>query len=298
MKLVACPKCHAQFDVGDRAGETIECRCGTTIPSRPSAAVDAAVTRCAACGALVGEADKVCGYCQAAVVRQFAPAGPVCPQCYARNPEAARHCTACGLEFAPQPLREQGRQLECPVCPGVPMTPRSLAGLWVDECPMCLGLWTPGDIMDRIVARVRERRKATADRGPEIAGRARRAQWQAGVAYRKCPECGVAMQRKNFGHRSGVVVDWCGSHGTWLDANEMEDIASFILAGGLELKSKEGTAGDSVLSVDPGRIVAMAAAERILAEERTRSRKVNPATELDSTRILRGLGDFLAGILK
>ena len=27
------------------------------------------------------------------------------------------------------------------------------------------------------------------------------------------------MQRKNFAGHSGVVVDWCGSHGTWLDSD-------------------------------------------------------------------------------
>ena len=41
------------------------------------------------------------------------------------------------------------------------------------------------------------------------------------------------MQRKNYGKRSGVIVDWCGTHGTWLDADELEQIAAFIASGGL-----------------------------------------------------------------
>jgi hypothetical protein len=47
------------------------------------------------------------------------------------------------------------------------------------------------------------------------------------------------MVRKNFGRRSGIIIDWCGAHGTWLDANELEEIASFIIGGGLERARQE-----------------------------------------------------------
>jgi hypothetical protein len=42
------------------------------------------------------------------------------------------------------------------------------------------------------------------------------------------------MVRKNFGHTSGVIVDWCGAHGTWFDADELERVAAFVAAGGLK----------------------------------------------------------------
>ena len=45
MKLVACPQCHAQFDVSQSSGPTISCRCGATIKAEPPAARDATVTR-------------------------------------------------------------------------------------------------------------------------------------------------------------------------------------------------------------------------------------------------------------
>ena len=53
------------------------------------------------------------------------------------------------------------------------------------------------------------------------------------VAYRRCPQCDQAMHRKNFGRRSGVILDWCGDHGTWLDAKELEQVAQFVLSGAL-----------------------------------------------------------------
>jgi Zn-finger nucleic acid-binding protein len=310
LKLVACPQCHAQFDVAGVSAESVACPCGATLSAAPPAAKDVAVTRCAACGALVGETETTCSYCHAEVTRRPERAGPVCPECYARNPAGARHCTGCGVAFLPQPARVRSRSLECPVCPGVPLVARNLGGLWVDECPMCLGLWAPGDVMDRLVDRVRERRRRDGAPPASHATRERRAPWQAAVTYRHCPECKGAMQRRNFGRRSGVVVDWCGNHGTWLDAHEMEDIAAFVLGGGLELHpaGPTGPAGPAdpdagaartwSLPADPGRTAALLAAERILAEERARSEAERRAAEPGSTRMLRGIGDLLATLLK
>jgi hypothetical protein len=41
------------------------------------------------------------------------------------------------------------------------------------------------------------------------------------------------MQRCNFRRKSGVIIDRCHDHGTWLDSDELEQIAGFILSGGL-----------------------------------------------------------------
>jgi len=298
VKLVACPTCRAQFDVADVADETIACPCGAKFPARPPAAVDAAVTRCAACGALVGDAERDCSYCQATVARHPAPAGPVCPECYARNPERARHCTACGIAFLPQPVRRSTDPRGCPVCPGVHLAARSLGGLWVDECPMCLGLWAPGDVMDRLVDRARERRRREGQTSAGPKDRERRAQWQAKFNYRRCPECAGPMQRRNFGHRSGVIVDWCGSHGTWLDAHEMEDVAAFVLEGGLEISSTPERDGGWTLPADPPRTAAFLAAEQLLAQERAHSQARDPLKPIGTGRVLRGIGDLIAEFLK
>jgi Zn-finger nucleic acid-binding protein len=40
------------------------------------------------------------------------------------------------------------------------------------------------------------------------------------------------MNRSNYRKSSGVILDVCREHGTWLDADELERIAGFILEGG------------------------------------------------------------------
>jgi Zn-finger nucleic acid-binding protein len=42
------------------------------------------------------------------------------------------------------------------------------------------------------------------------------------------------MNRVNFAHCSGVIVDVCKGHGTWFDQDELTEIVAFIRAGGLE----------------------------------------------------------------
>ena len=298
MKLVACPNCHAQYDVSEHGGSLVPCRCGTSFPAEAPAAKDAAVTRCSACGALVAEKERTCSYCEAEIVRRAEPTGPVCPECYARNPLRARHCTACGIAFQPQPTRRDTVALECPVCSGVRLQPRHLGGLWVEECPMCQGLWAPGDVMDRLVERIRERRRRE---GPPPAGHAtreRRAAWQERITYRNCPECRGRMQRRNFGRRSGVIVDWCGSHGTWLDANEMEDVAAFVLGGGLEQTTTDAAGNRWSLPADPARTAAVLAAEQLLAEARARSQARDHTSPFGPRTTWRGIGDFLSELLK
>jgi hypothetical protein len=39
------------------------------------------------------------------------------------------------------------------------------------------------------------------------------------------------MHRRNFQKSSGVIIDRCSTHGTWLDSDELEQIAGYILSG-------------------------------------------------------------------
>lgn len=52
------------------------------------------------------------------------------------------------------------------------------------------------------------------------------------VIYRKCPMCDERMSHINFGGRSGVILDQCGTHGVWLDGGELRRLTEWWRAGG------------------------------------------------------------------
>jgi Zn-finger nucleic acid-binding protein len=52
------------------------------------------------------------------------------------------------------------------------------------------------------------------------------------VVYRKCPLCAERMSPHNFGGKSGVLLDRCGTHGFWLDGGEFRKLAEWWRAGG------------------------------------------------------------------
>jgi Zn-finger nucleic acid-binding protein/ribosomal protein L40E len=233
MRLVACANCHTQYDVSGIVAKSFPCRCGETLENRPPEAVDAQVHRCGSCGALVTTDAESCQYCGSAIVRDPGRLSLICPECYARNADESRFCTACGVAFSPEPIQVEGAELPCPVC-SVLMPLRQVGGLGVNECRECHGLWAPGEGFDAMVARAIEARKNAdpaqlEELAPRVTGSNPAAQ---SVQYRKCPECDAFMHRRNFRKSSGVIIDRCAEHGTWLDADELEQIAGFILSGG------------------------------------------------------------------
>jgi Zn-finger nucleic acid-binding protein len=235
VRLIACETCHTQYDVSDVSAATIPCRCGAVLENRPLVAVDAEIHRCAACGAAVAALAKSCAFCGAAILREGDPRkrSLICPECCARNANDARFCTACGVAFRPEPVRAEGSEVGCPVCDAL-MPAHAVGGIPVNECTTCGGLWVAGEHFERLVARAIEARKQRATgselpAAPRVKGANPAAQR---VAYRRCPVCGEQMLRRNFRKSSGVILDVCSEHGSWLDADELEQITGFILSGG------------------------------------------------------------------
>jgi Zn-finger nucleic acid-binding protein len=296
VRLVACRDCHAQYDVTDVAEPFFDCRCGANVRNEAQAAVDAAVQRCSACGALLPEQAENCDYCRAAVVR----AGVfslICPECFGRNAETAKFCVSCGVEFRPEGLpHEQDAPLACPACGGDDeLAVRGVGGVWVRECGKCNGLWVPGDRFDSLVQRAIEASRKRTEMGIATPA-AKRQSVDPKFRYRHCPACRGPMHRKNYGKRSGVIVDWCATHGTWLDADELEQIAAFIAGGGLRDAAPSAAPG---LSEGPRmnaeQFKAMVAVEHMLEKERSeRERDARWGTSFTSSRsLLKLLADLL-----
>lgn len=111
------------------------------------------------------------------------------------------------------------------------------------ECVQCEGAWVDAEVFERLcgerearAAVLHHETRAPGDRpgiatgsAPSPARRSRRA-----PAYGPCPACGKLMNRVNFGRLSGVVIDVCRGHGTFLDRGELHALATFISDGGLD----------------------------------------------------------------
>jgi Zn-finger nucleic acid-binding protein len=235
LRLVACSNCHAQYDVTNKAESTVTCRCGAAVDARPRPAVDAEIHRCGSCGAVVAKGAGHCDYCGSVIVHVRRNLSLLCPECFARNREDSRFCTACGVAFRPEPLETIAPELPCVEC-GALMPPRSVGRVSVNECPNCGGLWVPGDRFDALIDRAIEiRRQADAGTITAPSPRVRGGNPVSDrVKYRSCPVCDAFMLRRNYRRTSGVIIDRCHDHGTWLDPDELEQIAGFILSGGLE----------------------------------------------------------------
>jgi Zn-finger nucleic acid-binding protein len=98
------------------------------------------------------------------------------------------------------------------------------------ECQRCAGIWLSLVAMEEIL--VAESRGAGHSVG-QPASSGIESEPQRG--YRRCAQCGELMARRNLARgKSGVVVDLCGRHGIWFDADELAQLIAWTRTGGLE----------------------------------------------------------------
>lgn len=126
----------------------------------------------------------------------------------------------------------------CPHC-RVVLTATSLldgGGVEVDVCPQCRGVWFDVGELETVLDAVRDP-EARVDR-QLIASLADRNATPRDVRYVPCPVCRQMMNRCAHGHRSGIVVDRCSTHGVWLDGGELEGLFDWVAAGGQVLEAQ------------------------------------------------------------
>jgi Zn-finger nucleic acid-binding protein len=111
------------------------------------------------------------------------------------------------------------------------MSPVKVGSVTLDECTGCGGLWVDPASFERICAEREEQAFVlqASFPAPETPPASRPPQ-----RYWPCPECRRLMNRQNFAHVSGVIVDVCKGHGVWFDQGELQRIVEFIRRGGME----------------------------------------------------------------
>lgn len=142
--------------------------------------------------------------------------------------QGSRFCARCGAE-ATRELFEDAQPLSCPRCKDS-MEHIRLGKTTLRSCPGCGGLWLDPASLQRLCDAREERasvvsvlaaRVPTTSQAPDV------------VRYVPCPSCTKLMNRVNFAHSSGVIVDVCKADGVWLDRGELQRVLGFVDAGGL-----------------------------------------------------------------
>jgi Zn-finger nucleic acid-binding protein len=233
--LVACASCKRQFDAaGFAAGSRFHCACGEMVEVPRFRPHDADVVRCSACSAPRTDGAPACRHCGGDYTLHERDLHTVCPSCMTRVSDRARFCHHCATPIVAQGGVGEATEQSCPACgPKQKLHGRRLGNppLSVSECGRCVGLWLSAESFRILADRARERTAAdsTASTAPPATdGRSAASR----NFYRKCPSCSSMMHRRNFGKRSGIVIDACKEHGFWFDAAELDAILQWIRDGG------------------------------------------------------------------
>ncbi|MFL6197028.1 MAG: hypothetical protein ACJ75H_22775 [Thermoanaerobaculia bacterium] len=234
--LVACPQCSRQFDATERsAGATFACSCGATLTVPLPRAHDAAVVRCSSCGAPRQGQEPACRFCASEFTLHERDLDTICPGCMARVSGRARFCHFCGTPLLSAQAAAGESGYACPACDGGrPLASRRLgrANVALFECASCGGLWIEKEIFEVMAERARSGQLQEGwGGGAPAALEAVLAQAEA-LKYRPCVTCGALMNRRNYGRKSGVIVDVCARHGIWFDLHELDRLLRWIREGG------------------------------------------------------------------
>ncbi|NIP86035.1 MAG: hypothetical protein GTO03_10910 [Planctomycetales bacterium] len=250
--LVACSECQRQYNATDLPlGSRFHCHCGQVVEVQRPADREASVVRCSSCGAPREAAASSCTFCGADFTLHDQDLDSVCPECLARISRQAKHCHHCGIRIRAELVAGDVSPLECPDCQ--PEPPRRLVrrqsrggGCRLLECPHCAGLWLDAAAFGEMTERAADRSLGDQEFGrlsgeggsgtlPGEGVKQGSDKWR----YRACPVCGEMMQRRNYGRKSGIIIDTCRQHGVWLDFDEFPAILQWIRSGGLSRANEQ-----------------------------------------------------------
>ena len=150
-----------------------------------------------------------------------------CSDCKRPVHHSKSACIYCG--GSPIDDRADFRAPLCIDCKGI-MKPHPNPDMPVLQCNRCKSLWFGRGILEQFLEEL-EVKTIELDEHDRPTPPATRIPQK--VEYRRCPSCDSPMKRENYLNISGIIVDTCFKHGTYLDAGELEALVAFIQAGGV-----------------------------------------------------------------
>ena len=164
-----------------------------------------------------------------------------CTSCGAPLPPKTTRCTFCGtlneVDLRGRvSVRRGTTDRKCPRCTAgleAVLLAVGAESVEIDRCPECNGLFFDPGELDQVLDGIETRAEVVDHRAllTLIEEETPTDDFER-VTYASCPECGQLMHRRNFGQRSGVIIDSCRDHGLWLDGGELRRLIRWTQAGG------------------------------------------------------------------
>lgn len=179
---------------------------------------------CPNCGAGVASDRTQCEFCKSRLKTM------ACPSCLGLMFEGSKYCGHCGAKAVETAVLDESKLGNCPKC----LTKLNLlriADTAFRECTRCEGMWSDVETFERLCSS-HEQQSAVLG---FIGERPKNLEPLSKISYVPCPDCNELMNRSNFAHASGVIIDICKKHGVWFDRDELPKIIEFIQKGGMEI---------------------------------------------------------------
>ncbi len=172
-----------------------------------------------------------------------------CRSCSAPLPANINRCVYCNVRNDVDlhgrhqySITNQQSERICPHCEKAMQTVelKTIPLLYIERCEACFGLFfDPGEIEELLACSVSN----VFDINYKLIKNINKDRYQKNkkIKYVKCPVCLIHMNRVNYAHRSGVIIDQCKRHGVWLDSGEITHLMEWKKAGGelLEAQNKK-----------------------------------------------------------
>jgi Zn-finger nucleic acid-binding protein len=163
-------------------------------------------------------------------------------------------------------------ELPCPACGGDRKLVRRQLGdtdAALFDCEACGGIWVEKQVFDVLADRARTDTLPDLSLRPAAGKPAVAPAPAQGAFYRSCAQCGARMNRRNWGQKSGVIVDVCHNHGVWFDLDELDRLLRWMRTGGAVHTARASEAERAAV-----RSLAISGALRSLEPEKSSGKSV------------------------
>ncbi|MBP9088384.1 MAG: zf-TFIIB domain-containing protein [Kofleriaceae bacterium] len=222
-----CHLCGRSHDTKTMGYRAFVCSCGANLETKRSARVTTTMP-CPQCQALVNPGVAKCVHCNGALLTKSCHD---CDQLVYVGHATCPHCHATFGSSASVPAIA-ARARSCPRCQSL-LTSTQVAGGALDNCGACGGSYVEHSVLETLLHDVQRNSFEHAEALACAAPQRMAPPTTPPTGYVKCPDCRTIMNRRQFAHGAGVVIDGCKGHGTFFDAGELRKVVDFMKSGGL-----------------------------------------------------------------